>query len=410
MKERVPMGRTTRLLLVMMLLILVGIVPILADPIETTVPYEIPWGLINVIQRSEDIDTPFHSLVEQEYPLYEVNYTAPLDGWLMISIEPVNDTLPEILVNGEEVFSRQTPFWREMVYEGDYFELVVYPPEHLNDTFTVVQDDVFVTVYDVYTWLTLLGNLTFSLDPREAINPSFTWTSENQVGETSLTFKPDWGDFEIVDYNWLLMGEGMEVKRDTTRLITPVLHPGEYLVTLTVVDEFGYSASSSQTVLIEPDPVDALYDPALTEVTVKDIQYPPSAGVNELVDLAFGLGFSCPVPRDMRVDLVDVATGEVLASLEDHLNGEGTEYYSLSIATSTVAAPMSIIVKPSFLNGDEWVEANGSSFVIQLTAPVEAFGSVPGFPIAGVIVGLFGLILLKKRGMARSIPSPCARI
>ena len=213
MKERVPMGRTTRLLLVMILLILVGIAPILADPIETTVPYEIPWGLINVIQRSEDIDIPFHSLVEEEYPLYEVNYTAPLDGWLMISIEPVNDTLPEILVNGEEVFSRQTPFWHEMVYEGDYFELVVYPPEHLNDTFTVVQDDVFVTVYDVYTWLTLLGNLTFSLDPREAINPSFTWTSENQVGETSLTFKPDWGDFVIVDYSWLLIGEGMEVKR-----------------------------------------------------------------------------------------------------------------------------------------------------------------------------------------------------
>ena len=193
------MGRSARLLLVTLLLILVDIVPISADPIETTVPYDIPWGLINVIQRSENIDIPFHSLVEEEYPLYDVNYTVPLDGWLMIGIEPVNDTLPEILVNGEEVYSRQAPFWREMVYEGDFFELVVYPPEHLNDTFTVVQDDVFVTVFDVYTWPTLLGYLTFFLDPREAIDPGFTWTSENQVGETVLTFKPDWGDFEIVD-------------------------------------------------------------------------------------------------------------------------------------------------------------------------------------------------------------------
>ena len=396
-KERVPMGRTTRLLLVMLLLILMGIVPISADPIETIVPYEIPKGLINVIQRSENIYIPFHSLVEEEYPLFKVNYSVLLDGWLNICIEPVNDTLPEILVNDEEVFLRQTPFWQEMVYEGDFFELAVYPSEHLNDTFTVVQDDVFVTVYDVYSWLTLLGNLTFSLDPREAINPEFTWTFEKQVGETTLTFKSDWGDFERVDYSWLLIGEGMEVEQDTTRFITPVLHPGEYMVTLTIIDEFGYSASSSQTILIEPDPIDALYDPALTEVTVKDIQYPSSAGVNELVDLVFGLGFSCPVPRDMRVDLVDVGTDEVLASLEDHLNGEGTEYYSLSIATSKVAAPMNIIVKPSFLNGEEWVEANGSSFVIQLTAPVEDFSSVPGFPIAGVIMGLVGLFLLKKR-------------
>ena len=401
------MGRSARLLLVTLLLILVDIVPISADPIETTVPYDIPWGLINVIQRSENIDIPFHSLVEEEYPLYDVNYTVPLDGWLMIGIEPVNDTLPEILVNGEEVYSRQAPFWREMVYEGDFFELVVYPPEHLNDTFTVVQDDVFVTVFDVYTWPTLLGNLTFFLDPREAIDPGFTWTSENQVGETVLTFKPDWGDFEIVDYSWLLMGEGMEVACDTTRLITPVLYPGEYMVTLMVKDEFGYNASSNQTVLIEPDPVDALYDPALTLVTVKDIQYPPSAGVNELVDLVFGLGFSCPVSRDIRVDLVNVDTGTVLASLEDHLNGEGTEYYSLSIATSTVAAPMSIIVKPSFLNDEEWVEVNGSRFVIQLTASEEAFSFVPGFPVAGIIMGLFGLILLKRRVLARDIPSPC---
>ncbi len=58
------MGRSARLLLVTLLLILVDIVPISADPIETTVPYDIPWGLINVIQRSENIDIPFHSLVE----------------------------------------------------------------------------------------------------------------------------------------------------------------------------------------------------------------------------------------------------------------------------------------------------------------------------------------------------------
>ena len=401
------MGKSTRLLLVTLLLILVNIVPISADPIETTIPYDIPQGLINIIQRSEDIDTPFHSLLEEEYPLYVANYTAPQDGWLEIGIEPVNDTLPEILVNGEEVYSSQTPFLREMVYEGEFFELVIYPTEHLNYTFTVVQDDVFVTVFEVYTWPILRGNLTFSLHPREAIDPSFTWTSENQVGETALTFKPDWGDYEIVDYSWLLIGEGIEVESDTTRLITPVLPLGEYTVTLTVMDEFGYSASSSQTVIIEPDPVDALYDPALTEITVKDIQYPPSAGVNELVDLEFDLGYSCPIPRDVKIDLLDLSSGEVLASLEDHLNGEGTKYYSLSIATNTVAAPMSIIVMSSFLDGEEWVEANGSSFVIQLTAPVETSGSVPGFPVAALMIGLTGFILLKRKLLERAIPSPC---
>ena len=399
------MGRSSLLLLVTLSLLLTGIAPVSGNPIESTELYEIPWGIINIIQRSEDIDIPFHNLLEEEYPLFEVNYTVPHDGWLEIGIDPVNDTLPGILVNGEDVYTRKTPFWREMVYEGDFFELMLYPTEHLNHTFTVIQDDVFVTIFEVYTWPDLLGNLTFSLAPREVIDPGFTWTSEDQVGETALIFTPEWGDFEIVDYNWLLKGESIELEKDTTRLVTPVLQPGEYTVTLTVIDEFGYMASSTEIIAVESDPVDALYDPALTEITVKDIQYPSNAGVNELVELVFGLDYSCPVPRDVRVDFVDIDTGNVLTSLEDHLNGEGTKYYSLSLATSIAPVPMSISIEPSFLNGEEWVEAVESSFVIQLTAPVEESGAVPGFTFVGVLMGIIGLTLLKRWLMVRSIPS-----
>jgi hypothetical protein len=406
MDRLVLMGRSSLLLMVTLSLLLTGITHVSGNPIESTELYEIPWGIINIIQRSEDIDIPFHNLLEEEYPLLEVNYTVPQDGWLEISIDPVNDTLPGILVNGEEVYTRKTPFWREMVYEGEFFELMLYPTEHLNHTFSVVQDEVFVTIFEVYTWPDLVGNLTFSLAPREVIDPGFTWTSENQVGETALIFTPEWGDFEQVDYNWLLEGESIELEKDTTRLVTPVLQPGEYTVTLTVIDEFGYTASSTEIVVVEFDPVDALYDPALTEITVKDVQYPSSAGVNELVELVFGLDYSCPVPRDVRVDFVDIDTGEVLASLEDHMNGEGTKYYSMSLATSIAPVPMSINIEPSFLNGEEWVEAVGSSFVIQLTAPEEASRSVPGFTFVGVFMGVIGLIFLKRRLMVRSISSP----
>jgi hypothetical protein len=400
------MGRSSLLLLVTLSLLLTGIAPVSGNSIESTELYEIPRGIINIIRRSEDIDYPFHNLLEEEYPLFEVNYTVPQDGWLEIGIDPVNDTLPEILVNGEDVYTRKTPFWREMVYEGEFFELMLYPTEHLNHTFSVVQEDVFVTIFEVYTWPDLVGNLTFSLAPREVIDPSFTWTSENQVGETALIFIPKWGDFEIVDYNWLLKGERIELEKDTTRLETPVLQPGEYTVTLTVIDEFGYTASSKEIVAVEFDPVDTLYDPALTEITVKDVQYPSSAGVNELVELVFGLDYSCPVPRDVRVDFVDIGTGNVLASLEDHMNGEGTKYYSISLATSIAPVPMSISIEPSFLNGEEWVKAVESSFVIQLTAPVEASGAVPGFTFVGVLMGIMGLTLLKRWLMVRSVPSP----
>lgn len=400
------MGRSSLLLLVTLSLLLTGIAPVSGNSIESTELYEIPRGIINIIRRSEDIDYPFHNLLEEEYPLFEVNYTVPQDGWLEIGIDPVNDTLPEILVNGEDVYTRKTPFWREMVYEGEFFELTLYPTEHLNHTFSVVQDDVFVTIFEVYTWPDLVGNLTFSLAPREVIDPGFTWTSENQVGETALIFIPKWGDFEIVDYNWLLKGERIELEKDTTRLVTPVLQPGEYTVTLTVIDEFGYTASSIEIVAVEFDPVDALYDPALTEITVKDVQYPSSAGVNELVELVFSLDYSSPVHRDVRIDFVDIGTGNVLASLEDHINGEGTKYYSISLATSIAPVPMSISIEPSFLNGEEWVKAVESSFVIQLTAPVETSGAVPGFTLVEVLMGIMGLTLLKRWLMVRSVPSP----
>jgi hypothetical protein len=61
---------------------------------------------------------------------------------------------------------------------------------------------------------------------------------------------------------------------------------------------------------------------------------------------------------------------------------------------------MSISIEPSFLNGEEWLEAVGSSFIIQLVAPVDASGSVPEFPVV-VVIGITGLVLLKRRCMVK---------
>ena len=400
------MGRSSLLLLVTLSLLLTGIAPVSGNSIESTKLYEIPRGIINIIQRSEDIDYPFHNLLEEEYPLFEVNYTVPQDGWLEIGIDPVNDTLPEILVNDEDVYTRKTPFWREMVYEGEFFELTLYPTEHLNHTFSVVQDDVFVTIFEVYTWPDLIGNLTFSLAPREVIDPGFTWTSENQVGETALIFIPKWGDFEIVDYNWLLKGERIELEKDTTRLVTPVLQPGEYTVTLTVIDEFGYTASSIEIVAVEFDPVDALYNPALTEITVKDVQYPSSAGVNELVELVFSLDYSSPVHRDVRIDFVDIGTGNVLARLEDLLEVNGSKPYQLSLVASPIPRPMILRVDVYYLDSGLWVLSDSSpAFTLDLSAP-EQDNRIPGFPLMGLLMGIMGLTLLKRWLMVRSVPSP----
>ena len=347
-----------------------------AEVIETVVPYNFPSGLVNIIQHSENPDTPFWHWVEDKYPLVKLNYTVQYDGWLQIFTYAYNGTRPEMLLNGVEIFRSKNPFYSEQVYSGDFMELVLYPPERLDSTFTVDVDHRSQTIYEVYNWDDLIGDLVFTESPREAIDVEILWSPEELVDGCSMVFGFE-GVGEGCTWVWTLIGDGLFVESSDSHFITEPLSSGDYMVKLFVEDLFGYNETVAAPFIVKPDSMSLLLDPSLTSIDVVDLICPSSVLGDEIVDASVAVNFSAPVSRDIRVLIKDLGSGEVLSSVEDQLTGDVSKVYDFSFISSLT--DMLVEASVEFLHEDEWV-ADGETLAvtIQVVSPVQN-SSIPGF-------------------------------
>ena len=360
---------------------------------ETVVPYEFPAGLINIIQHSENPETPFWYWVEETYPLVRLNYTVQQDGWLDISSVLINGSRPEIILNDKLVYRTNNPLLYEQVYAGDFYELVLFPPEYLNNTFSMEIDDRAMTVYELYTWDAMIGELVFSEVPRTNISAVIDWTPRNPVEDDSVIFSVLDG---IQDFSWVwsLEGIGLSVSSIDSHFITDSLDYGNYTISLFVEDTFGLNDTFTKDFTVLQNSESILYDPSKTSVDVVDMYCPSSSLPDEIIDATVEVCFNSPVSRDIRVSITDSLSGEVLSVVEDQLTGETSNIYVFSFISAS--CDMSVESFVEFLHEDEWI-LSGESRVstIQVVSPAQN-SSIPGFPEIGLAVGLLVYVLKRK--------------
>ena len=217
------------------------------DPIVTSLPYNFQSGLINVIQISINPATPFKLYVEEEYPVLTHNYTVGKDGWLVMTSNVLNGTRPLILVNEESTFLKKNPFFTSQVFKGDRFELILFPPEHLNSSFTVgvtaegIPDYDELQIYDVYTWDDLIGEIIFTETPRHEINTTILWTPDVLVENGTILFSVPSSDYKYDKIHWTLTGENLVLEETSTHFKSPQLRSGDYTISVFIEDSFGYN-------------------------------------------------------------------------------------------------------------------------------------------------------------------------
>lgn len=389
------LSRTT-LVVLLILLGLPSVIHVNANPetVETIVPYEFPSGLINIIQHSENPATPFWNWIEERYPLFKLNYTVQNDGWLSIHTYQFNGTKPEILLNGDETYATKNPIFNGKVFSGDFFMLALYPEEHLDSTFSVEVDNTALTIYEVYNWEDLIGEIVFTETLRPEINASISWTPASPVEGDSMIFS-GLGMMPGYSWSWSLDGMDVNIINSDSHFITPSLDGGDYTISLFVEDAFGYTHSVNRSFTVEPNLESLLYDPALTSVDVVDFYCPTSVEPEAISDAQVSLSFSTPVPRDIRVIVMDVSTGVELSSVEDQINGDGSKTYSLSFVSS--ATGMNLETRAEFLHNGEWIIGGAVEAVyLSVFSPVSTSRFIPGFPAIGVTLGLLVYILKRK--------------
>ena len=381
----------------LVLLLFSATVIISAENIVTPVPYFIPDGYVNDIRVSFVEDEPFEILQLDDFPEYYYNYTAVAIGWLEISIANQTGTRPVIHVNGESVYSQMNPFFREQVLPGDYIEVQMVPPRILENSHETIQDDRIITRYKLFTWDDMDGVLLFTLIPRAEIIPDFTYILETPVEDGVLKFTPSGVTSDIDIILWDLHGPDLFDDGRGSRYLSPRLWAGDYNVTLTLVDVFGYSANITKTFKVQSETDGEEPDSGYTHLDISDVLFPSSSLINDAFKVDFSLDYLISSPREIRIRIIEVESGTVLSSVEDLLETNGSRPYSISLTASPTPRPMILRVDVYHKESETWVKSSSSpTFTLDLSAPDQS-NQIPWFPVVGVLIGIIGLVLLKRR-------------
>jgi len=396
-------------ILPLVLLLFSPILFVSAENSTFTIPYDIPDGYVNDIRISYSEDQPFEPIQVQEFPEYFYNYTVEAVGWLEISW--INQTVerPVLTLNDESVYAQMNPFYRERVFPGDFFEIKLVPPQVLESSHESVQDDRIVTRYKLYRWDEMSGAILFNITPRIEIIPDFTFIPETPVEDDSLQFTPLGVTSEIDYVTWEIQGPDFYEDTRRTKYVSPRLEAGKYNVTLTFVDNFGFSKNITKTLQVQSEPEEVEVEPDLgfTYLTVSNVQSPSSSMINEKFEVNYTLDFIISDPKEIRLRVIEVESGGVLSSLEETLETNGSKVYEASILASAIPRPMILRIDVYHDELGTWVKSTSSpAFTVDLEAP-EQSNEIPGFPLVGLWAGLVVFMLLKRRFLAGPIPSPC---
>ncbi len=309
-----------------------------------------------------------------------------------------------ILVNGESVYAQMDTFYREKVVPGDFIEVKMVPPRVLESSHDMVQNNEIITRYKVYSWDDMSGELLFTYIHRAEIIPDFMYLPEVPVIGGTLKFTALGVTPDIDVILWDMLGPGLVDDGRGSRYLSPRLEVGDYVVTVTFVDVFGYSANTTKPVNVESDLPVVEPDSEFTRLIVSDVSAPGSSLIGERFDIDFSLDIHISGPREIRLRVVDVDSGNVISIHEDLLEVNGSKPYQLSLVASPIPRPMVLRVDVYYLDSGLWVLSGSSpAFTLDLSAP-EQDNSISGFPLMGVIIGLVGLVLLKRRFLVRVIP------
>lgn len=360
---------------------------------ETIFPYEFKEGVVNIIQYSDNPATPLWTFFENNYPSNHSSYTVNYDGWLEIFVEPVNGTRPMIFLNDQRVYDQKNPFYSHQVFAGEKIVFSLTPPENLIYTNSIVTNQDILTVYETYGWETMIGDIIFDETPRQEINSNITWTQHTLIEPTSLTlFASNLRNYQ--SWEWTLSGSDLLITDLNDHFITPQLEAGTYNVSLDILDTFGYSKTINTSFVIKPTIKTLLSNPNLTNLEILDVYSPNSIVQNSLLDIDVALSYSTPIPRDIRLLIKDLQTGETLAHIEDHVSNQGTKQYTLSFISTEETSEFEVTTQ--FQHDSKWIDSPSSKKVSLITFPPITENKIPGFsPILVVLALLVSAKIIK---------------
>ncbi len=154
-------------------------------------------------------------------------------------------------------------------------------------------------------------------------------------------------DGSITSYSWDY-GDG-ETGEGVSRFHYYEL-PGEYLVTLTVVDDSGATDTISLVIEVQ-----------VFSATIVDVDYPAEVEKGETFTVEVTVGYEFPALTRVSLSILDVSMMEFAGEEFVELDGEGTEVFTFELTAPDEAMTWELEANVLFLVGDTWLYDEGTS-------------------------------------------------
>ena len=345
--------------------------------------YNFTEGFYNVVKYAEDINSDFEILHETEIPILNLSYTAPSDGYLSITIIPVNGPVPYIIL--EDVWETNGYSYMINILSNQTVYFVISPPLSFSDTNTSQVVGGAITIWEMYVWPELAGYLHYSFIPSDDIIFDIIWYPTNPRQEEKISLFTN-SNAALMNITWIVSGNDINWVNQSEILELKSFDSGDYIVRVTGLDEFNQTHIAQEVLQIKPPIVDLEY----FNVKLFSISHPESVLLGESIKISAIIDYNIPNDTEIKCSLTNPVTTEKFTEDIYVLDGNGSTNFNYEFTSGETGTFDFILQLLHKVEGD-WIEIEESKiFSVNVAEPQEN-NEFPVFPL----MALFTIIIIR---------------
>lgn len=345
--------------------------------------YNFTEGFYNVVKYAEDINSDFEILHKTEIPILNLSYTAPSDGYLSITIIPVNGPVPYIIL--EDVWETNGYSYMINILSNQTVYFVISPPLSFSDTNTSQVVGGAITIWEMYVWPELAGYMHYSFIPSDDIIFDIIWYPTNPRQEEKISLFTN-SNAALMNITWNVSGNDINWVNQSEILELTSFDSGDYIVRVTGLDEFNQMHIAQEVLHIKPPIVDLEY----FNVKLFSISHPESVFLGESIKISAIIDYNIPNDTEIKCSLTNPVTTEKFTEDIYILDGNGStnfDYEFVSYETGTFDFILQLLRKVD----EDWIEIEGSKIFSINVAESQENNELPVFPL----MALFTIIIIR---------------
>jgi len=348
--------------------------------------YNFTEGFYNVVKYAEDINSDFEILHETEIPILNISYTAPSDGYLSITLTPVNGPVPYIIL--EEAWETNGYSYMINILSNQTVYFVISPPLSFSDYNTSQVVGGALTLWEMYVWPELAGYIHYSFIPSDEIIFDLIWYPTNPRQEEKISLFTN-SNAALMNITWNVSGNNVNWINQSEILEVDSFDSGDYIIRVTGLDEFNQTHLAQKVLHVKPPIMDLKY----FDVRLFSISHPESVFLGESIKISAILDYDIQTETEVKCLLTNPVTTEIFTEDIYVLDGNGSTNFNYEFTSDETGIFNFILQLLHKVDGD-WIEIEESEIFSVNVSEYQENNELPGLALLAVFSGIIVTLLV----------------